>query len=197
MPAQLRSHRPSPAMVVALAALFVSLGGVSYAAVALKTNSVLSRHIKNGQVKRVDLGKASVDSSKVVNGKLLTEDFAPGQLPAGARGPQGPAGPTGPTGPTGPQGATGPPGTAGATTLVQRDGDPQSCDGSACGVAAIAECQAGERAVGGGFAVSASDLVQTQGAQTSGGIPVRWAVLARDNAGDGATVIPSVMCASP
>jgi hypothetical protein len=104
MLAQLRRHYPSPAMVVALAALFVALGGSSYAALVLKANSVSSKHIKNGQVKGVDLGKASIDSSKVVNGKLLAEDFAAGQLPAGARGPQGPQGP---------QGATGAPGAAG------------------------------------------------------------------------------------
>jgi hypothetical protein len=107
MLAQLRSHRPSPAMVVALAALFVALGGSSYAALALKANSVSSKHIKNGQVKGVDLGKASVDSSKVVNGKLRAEDFAAGQLPAGARGPQGAPGATGAPGSDGADGADG------------------------------------------------------------------------------------------
>jgi hypothetical protein len=194
MLAQLRTHRPSPAMVVALVGLFVALGGSSYAALALKANSVSSTHIKNGQVKRVDLGKASVDSSKVANGQLLAVDFAAGQLPVGPRGPQGPAGAAGATGP---QGETGPPGPAGATTVVKRDTDAQSCDGSACTVAAIAECLPGERATGGGYAVSAFDLVQTQGAQTTSGTPTRWAVLARDNFGDGATVIASVICASP
>ena len=194
MLAQLRSHRPSPAMVVALVALFVALGGSSYAALALKANSVSSTHIKNGQVKRVDLGNGSVNSSKVLNGALLAEDFAVGQLPAGPRGLPGPAGPAGTTGP---QGATGQPGPAGATTVVRRDTDAQSCDEPACTVAAIAECLPGERATGGGYAVSAFDLVQTQGAQTTSGTPTRWAVLARDNFGDGASVIASVICASP
>jgi hypothetical protein len=114
MLAQLRHHRPSPAMVVALAALFVALGGSSYAALALKANSVSSKHIKNGQVKGVDLGKASVDSSKVVNGKLLAEDFAAGQLPAGERGPQGPQGAQGAQGA---QGLKGEPGADGADGL--------------------------------------------------------------------------------
>ena len=108
MLAQLRSHRPSPAMVVALAALFVALGGSSYAALTLKANSVSSNHIKNGQVKRVDLGKASVVSSKVANGGLLAEDFAAGQLPAGAQGPQGAQGAQGI------QGLKGEPGVDGA-----------------------------------------------------------------------------------
>ena len=33
-------HRPSPAMVIALVALTVALGGTGYAAVTLPTNSV-------------------------------------------------------------------------------------------------------------------------------------------------------------
>jgi hypothetical protein len=98
-------------MVVALMALFVALGGSSYAALALKANSVSSTHIKNGQVKRVDLGKGSVNSSKVANGVLLAEDFAAGQLPAGERGPQGPQGAQGPQGV---QGLPGQPGADGA-----------------------------------------------------------------------------------
>jgi hypothetical protein len=177
--------------LVAYLALFVALGGSSYAAVALKANSVASNHIKNGQVRKVDLGRASVDSSKVVNGQLRAEDFAAGQLPAGPQGPAGAAGAIGP------QGAVGPPGPAGATTVVKRDTDAQSCDGSACTVVAIAECQPGERATGGGYSVTAFDVVQAQGAQTTAGKPTRWAVLARDAFGDGAAVIASVICASP
>ena len=90
MLAHFRSHRPSPSMVVALAALFVALGGSSYAAITLKNNSVSSKHIKNGQVKKPDLAASAVDASKVANGGLLAEDFAAGQLPAGAKGTQEP-----------------------------------------------------------------------------------------------------------
>jgi hypothetical protein len=119
MLAQLRSHRPSPAMVVALVALFVALGGSSYAALALTANSVSSKHIKNGQVKRVDLGKGSVNSSKVVNGGLLAEDFAAGQLPVGAQGPQGPQGPQGAEGVQGLQGEPGADGADRGTIAAQ------------------------------------------------------------------------------
>ena len=42
--------RPSPAMIVALAALFVALGGTSYAAFSLPKNSVGSAQIKRGAV---------------------------------------------------------------------------------------------------------------------------------------------------
>ena len=44
------------ANVVSLLALFVALGGSSYAAVTLKRNSVLSMNIKDGQVQKDDNG---------------------------------------------------------------------------------------------------------------------------------------------
>ena len=78
------------------------------AAVTLKKNAVLSSNIKNGQVKRADLGKDSVDSSKVKNATLLAGDFAPNQLPAGPQGAEGPQGPPGLQGLQGPPGAPNP-----------------------------------------------------------------------------------------
>lgn len=93
--------RLSYANVVASTALFVSLGGTSYAAITLKANSVRSSHIKNGQVKRADLAKGAVAGAQVADGSLLAGDFAPGQLPRGERGETGPAGPQGPKGDTG------------------------------------------------------------------------------------------------
>jgi len=98
------------ANVMATIAVFIALGGSSYAAVTLSKNSVRSKHIKNGQVKRADLGGSAVDSAKVKDGTLLTQDFKPGQLVAGAPGPagaQGAKGDTGPKGDTGTKGDTG------------------------------------------------------------------------------------------
>src|SRR3954471_4455337 len=96
---RLRLRRPSPAMVVALVALFVAMGGTSYAAFKLPKNSVGSKQIKAN----------AVNSGKVANGSLLKRDFKAGQLPAGRRGPKGDAclasdpnciGPRGDTGPS-------------------------------------------------------------------------------------------------
>jgi hypothetical protein len=114
MLAQRSFRRPSPAIVVAVIALVVALGGTSFAALALKRNSVSSLHIKNGQVKGVDLARNSVSTSKVANGRLLAADFARGQLPAGPRGAPGPPGPQGLTGEPGPQGSRGPEGLSDA-----------------------------------------------------------------------------------
>jgi hypothetical protein len=86
---------PSPAMLIALAALFVALGGSSYAAITLSNNSVRSKHIKNGEVKRADIAKNAVTSAKVANASLLAVDFKAGQLPAGPKGDKGDKGDAG------------------------------------------------------------------------------------------------------
>jgi hypothetical protein len=101
MIARLLRHRPSPALVLACAALLLTLGGVSYAAGVLPRNSVGTAQLKRN----------AVVSSKVKNHSLLRVDFKNGQVP---RGPAGPAGPTGAAGPKGATGARGPTGAAGA-----------------------------------------------------------------------------------
>src|SRR3954452_13035990 len=93
--------RPSPAMIVALTALVVSLGGNSYAAITLAKNSVTSKSIKDGQVKRADLARNAVGTDQVANGALLAGDFKSGQLPAGPQGPKGDKGEKGDKGVSG------------------------------------------------------------------------------------------------
>jgi hypothetical protein len=62
------TRQPSPAMAVAFIALLAALSGT---AVALPgTNTVDSRDIINGQVKRGDIGSNAVTSGKVRNGTL-------------------------------------------------------------------------------------------------------------------------------
>jgi hypothetical protein len=107
-----RIRRPSPAMLVALIALVISLGGTSYAALTLPAGSVGSKQLRNN----------SVSSPKVKPGSLLVSDFRSSQRallqgprgPQASGGPQGPAGPAGPAGPGGPPGVPGPAGAPGA-----------------------------------------------------------------------------------
>jgi hypothetical protein len=80
--------RPSPAMVVACAALFVSLTGAGYAAVVLPKNSVGTKHLKRN----------AVNSAKVKKHSLLRSDFKRGQIPRGPQGLQGIQGIQGPKG---------------------------------------------------------------------------------------------------
>lgn len=136
-----RSMRPSPALLVAILALLVAMGGTSYAAVTLSKNSVASKHIKNGQVKRADLKASAVNSAKVKDGSLAARDFRAGELPEGPRGDTGPAGPRGDTGPRGVAGPTD------TVTVVAKS--PTIAPGN-YGVA-TAHCPAGMQAVGGGI----------------------------------------------
>lgn len=75
---------------IALLALFVALGGASYAAIRVPANSVGTKQIRNGS--------------------LLARDFRAGQLPKGAKGDRGPQGLRGPKGDAGATGVAGPPG---------------------------------------------------------------------------------------
>jgi hypothetical protein len=91
------------ANVVAALALFIALGGASYAALRLPKNSVSTRQIKNN----------AVTGPKIKTGAVDTSDLSTSlrsQLTAGVQGPAGPRGETGSTGPRGETGATGAPG---------------------------------------------------------------------------------------
>ena len=95
--------------VIALLALFIALGGTSYAVTALPKNSVGTQQLK----------KNAVTGVKVKNGSLSSADFAAGTLLKGDTGASGA------TGATGPQGATGAAGPAGAQ-YSSVDGDSQT-----------------------------------------------------------------------
>lgn len=79
-------HRLTYANVCATLALFLALGGVSYAATRLPANSVGTRQIKSKAVTKAKLDPKLISS---LRGK------------AGATGPAGTAGAPGPTGPAG------------------------------------------------------------------------------------------------
>jgi len=79
--------RPSPALVVAVAALVVALGGTSYAA-----GMIGSADIKDNSIRSKDIRSDAVKGSDVRDGSLKAKDFKAGSLPAGAQGPAGPQG---------------------------------------------------------------------------------------------------------
>ncbi len=99
MARQLRS-KLTYANVLATIAIFVALGGSSYAALSLPKNSVKANQIAKNAVRAAEIRAGAVRSSEVRNRSLRAGDFALGQLPAGPRGETGPTGPTGPAGPT-------------------------------------------------------------------------------------------------
>jgi hypothetical protein len=105
----MRKLNPSPALAVAMFALFVALGGVGVAATSdfLPKNSVGTAQIQNNSVTRAKIAHQSITSALIKPGSLTASDFAGGQIPAGAKGDTGAAGAQGPRGATGPAGPAG------------------------------------------------------------------------------------------
>ena len=95
----------SYANVVATLAMFIALGGTSYAAVELGRNAVKARHIAPN----------AVYGGKVRNGSLTAADIKGGLKPGppGANGQPGAQGPAGAKGEPGAQGTQGPKGDKG------------------------------------------------------------------------------------
>jgi Collagen triple helix repeat (20 copies) len=119
--------------VVGYLALFVALGGTSYAAVNLPRNSVRARQIARDAVGSSEIRHDAVGSSEIRRGAvgsseaagLRAEDFLPGELPRrGERGLPGPRGAPGPEGSPGPQGSPGQQGPRGAQGSPGPDGPP-------------------------------------------------------------------------
>ena len=188
MAARLRPH-VSYANVMATFAVFVALGGSSYAAITLSKNSVKSKHIGKGQVSQTDIANGAVNSRKVENFSLSASDFGGGQLP---RGPQGL------------QGAKGEPGATNVKVHIAKGSDKVT-----------AHCQPGERATGGG-AHSVRGFVVGQGPTGQplafwappdqppthvGYTPTAWSAAAVEVTTEGergpADVTAWVVCASP
>ena len=91
------------ANVMSTMAVFIALGGTSFAALTITGKNVpkdaltgkdiknlTGRDVKNNSLTGADV--KNLTGGDVSNGSLLAEDFASGQLPAGERGPQGPPG---------------------------------------------------------------------------------------------------------
>jgi len=191
----IRKQLLSPAMILACVALVVALGGVSYAAGVLPGNSVGTAQLKKGAVSGKKIRKGAVTTAKVMDGSLLANDFKAGQLPPGPQGPQGPQGPRGPEGPQGLQGERGVPGPPASVNVVMRFGaTTQVTAGSVA--TAIATCNAGEIATGGGFFSQPGVEVTTSrpkplsdGAQATG-----WQAAVKNNSGSSQNVGAYAMC---
>jgi hypothetical protein len=115
-------NRLTYANVIATVALFVALGGSSYAAIKLPKNSVGSSQIRTG----------AVGASEVKQGSLGTSDFKSSQL-AALQGPRGA------------QGAPGAPGVSGYQLISQEVATAANASKSH-----TVTCPAGKRVLGGG-----------------------------------------------
>jgi hypothetical protein len=111
--------------VLGLIALFVALGGVSYAAVTIngkniQNNSIPGKKLKNGAVTNTKVKANSLGANRLTSAARASLRGAQG--PPGERGERGERGPQGLAGPQGVQGAQGPAGTALAYAQVSPGG---------------------------------------------------------------------------
>jgi hypothetical protein len=122
------------ANVMATVAVFVALGGSSYAA-----GKITGKQVANSSLTGRDVKNSSLTSADVKNRSLRAVDFKPGQLPAGATGPQGPQGP---------QGNPGAPGSARAygEVVIDSSGNFALAPGTTKGVVGITQGGGGNSA---------------------------------------------------
>jgi len=177
-----------------LLALFVALGGTSYATVVnVPKASVGTPELKRNAVKASKIAPNAVRSGHVLDGSLLTADFKAGQIPQGPKGEMGEKGDRG---------------EPGATNVVVRTQSP--CPGGLptdvhCVMRPM--CEAGERAVGGGAGMTGNlgnEEVQQSypveadmSAAEAGDTPVGWLSIIENKAPQVQVPIAYVVCARP
>jgi len=180
--------KPSPALILSTAALFVSFGGGAYASGALAPHSVGARELKSN----------AVTSIAVKDHSLRAADFAAGELPAGPKGDKGDKGETGPRGPQGDAGDQGPKGDPGVTgthvvstvsTIVNGAGKHNSVN-----------CDAGETAIGGGGHIGTNNRPGTSISRNepvidASGKSVGWLIIAGNLSGDNQELVTYAICA--
>ena len=165
---------------VALLALFLAMGGTSYAAVTLPRNSVGSMQIRNHAVTLAKLNPKALSRLHGVAG-VIGPTGATGAT--GAQGANGAQGATGATGTQGPKGDPGPSGV-GKTLTVRRNATDIP---SGVLVQEQAACSPGEVAVGGGASAGAGDgsgnsgvSLQTNRPTPTSGTPTGWLAIAEN-----------------
>ena len=72
--------RPTPALAVALLALFISLGGVSY---GVATGSIGTREIRNNTIRSSDVRNNTIRSSDIRNNTIRSSEIRNGQVRGG------------------------------------------------------------------------------------------------------------------
>src|SRR5215208_4963080 len=88
----------SYANVMATVAVFIALGGTSYAVTQLPRNSVGAKQIRSNAVGTSELAKSAVRSRSITDRSIGVRDLSLGAR-SSLRGQQGPRGPVGPAGP--------------------------------------------------------------------------------------------------
>ena len=203
-------HRPSPAMVVALIALFVAMGGVSY---GVATGTIDSREIKNNSVRSRDLRNHSVTGKDIRQNSLggaEIKESSLGQVPSAARSGSATSA-TNAKSASNATNATNATNAGNATNLgnkpagsylsdIRLAAPVASANNSISPKTATASCAAGEEVVGGGGLVAGGNNPQNivlQGSRPVEGAPDTWEATAVETSADAgnSTVTAYALCA--
>ena len=189
---RIRIRKPSPAMIVALTALFVALSGGAaagtYVAATQLAGDEASAHKASSQSLAI-----SPPAAPQLRAAVLRRLAAGRKCCRGPRGPRGPRGFRGPQGPSGVAHISSPDGPV--VHLCAASG------GSCAAGQSVAQCPAGTLPVGGAWAGDSPDpiVVATVGASypyPSFQAPTGWAVIMINNADTTASFHASAICAS-
>ena len=186
--AQLKNNAVTVAKIASNAVNSAKIASNAVTSSEIAANSVGAAKIANGAVANAKLASNavtnskisanSVTSAKVEDQSLLSEDFAPGQLPQGPRGPQGP------------------PGTLGKLILRTNSVTIGKNNSSEIGV----KCNSGEQAISGGATwKTKGDLNETlvySGPvyDSSAGKATGWLARGRNQTGGDQTFVVQVLC---
>jgi hypothetical protein len=181
---------PSHHTVVAYAALFVALGGTSYAAIKLPANSVGSRELRNRSVQLRDLAPPARPPTRARLAESVTQILTDpnGGLNITVHGEKGDKGDAGPQGPAGPQGA---PGLQNVTTREATGNDV----GPNQEAGAVAQCAPGETVLGGGGRFEATGTSSAQMTQSLPDSASSWRVTYQNGSVNSGHVHAWAVCA--
>ncbi|MGZ4270414.1 MAG: hypothetical protein ACXVSX_14540 [Solirubrobacteraceae bacterium] len=174
-------QRLTYANVTATAALFVALGGSSYAAVTLPRNSVGAAQLR----------KSSVRSDKVRDRSLEVRDLSL-RARESLRGQRGPVGPQGPPGGTGSSGSSS--GGTSGIGLVYRTATGSV--GASASNSTTASCDPGQHVTGGGLRVDTGSDASARESYPSSSNTAWTARVGNDDLSAGATYTVIAICAS-
>jgi len=189
----IRRWRLSPSVIISLFALVIAMSTGAYAAVTIAPeNSVVSKSIKNEEVKTKDLATSSVSTKKLQPNAVTQSKLADNVLTVGPAGPQGVPGPVGPAGPTGPRGAAGPAGgPLDPTRIVHTLGPVITIQPGAQFINVAAPCPGDSVALSGGYSITGTVQV-TSSAATS--FQQSWAIEVSNPGGTAGTARAFTVC---
>jgi hypothetical protein len=177
---QLKSNAVTAAKISSNAVTSAKIAANAVGSAKIANNAVANAKLASNAVTNSKISANSVTSAKVENQSLLSEDFAPGQLPQGPRGPQGP------------------PGKLGKLTLRSSSAKIGKNNSTEIG----ARCNSDEQAISGGATwKSKGDLNETlvySGPvyDSSAGKATGWLARGRNQTSSEQTFIVQVLCGS-